>query len=75
MKLQPGAVLGHEIGGIIEAVGSNVRAVRLLSLVASKKLKPTALVSRTVSLGDVESVLHDMDSFKTSGYVVITDFD
>ncbi|MDH6298052.1 alcohol dehydrogenase catalytic domain-containing protein (plasmid) [Agrobacterium salinitolerans] len=46
----------------------------LLGLVASRKLNPTALVSRTVSLRDVESVLHDMDSFKTSGYVVITDF-
>ncbi|WP_210251867.1 alcohol dehydrogenase catalytic domain-containing protein [Agrobacterium tumefaciens] len=46
----------------------------LLGLVASRKLNPTALVSRTVSLSDVGSVLHDMDSFKTSGYVVITDF-
>lgn len=47
----------------------------LLGLVAADRLKPTSLVSRTVSLRDVESVLHDMDTFRTSGYVIITDFD
>jgi len=46
----------------------------LLGLVASKKLNPTALVSREVALADVQSVLHDMDKFKTDGYVIITDF-
>ncbi len=47
----------------------------LLGLVASGKLNPTALVARTVALNEVGSVLHDMDSFKTNGYVIITDFE
>lgn len=47
----------------------------LLKLVAGGRLKPQRLVSRQVRLSDVGSVLHDMDTFKTSGYVVITDFE
>ena len=46
----------------------------LLTLVAQGRLRPDRLISREVKLGDVESVLHDMDTYKTSGYVVITDF-
>jgi propanol-preferring alcohol dehydrogenase len=46
----------------------------LLSLVGSGRLKPKELVSREVGLEDVDSVLHDMDDFKTAGYVVITRF-
>jgi D-arabinose 1-dehydrogenase-like Zn-dependent alcohol dehydrogenase len=46
----------------------------LLDLVCTGRLKPTQLVSREVSLGDVASVLHDMDVFRTDGYVIITDF-
>lgn len=46
----------------------------LLGMVAAGRLKPKALVSREVSLEDVEGVLHDMDAFKTTGYVVITRF-
>ena len=46
----------------------------LLRLVASRRLKPTALVSREVGLEDVDSVLRDMDQFKTLGYVIITRF-
>ena len=46
----------------------------LLGLVSQGRLRPKQLVSREVSLGQVDAVLHDMDTFKTSGYVVITDF-
>ena len=46
----------------------------LLSMVAAGRLHPTALVSRQVSLEDVNSVLHDMDAYRTTGYVVITRF-
>ena len=46
----------------------------LLTLVSERRLQPKKLVSREVSLGQVDSVLHDMDTFKTSGYVIITDF-
>lgn len=46
----------------------------LLRLVASRRLRPTALVSREVSLEDVDSVLRDMDTFQTLGYVIITRF-
>ena len=46
----------------------------LLSLVASGRLKPRALVSREVKLDEVDAVLREMDDFKTSGYVVITRF-
>lgn len=46
----------------------------LLGLVAAGRLNPTALVSRTIALDQVELVLHDMDSFRTNGYVIITDF-
>jgi hypothetical protein len=46
----------------------------LFRLVASCRLKPTALVSREVGLEDVDSVLRDMDQFKTLGYVIITRF-
>ena len=46
----------------------------LLTLVSQQRLRPKMLISREVSLGQVDSVLHDMDTFRTSGYVVITDF-
>jgi D-arabinose 1-dehydrogenase-like Zn-dependent alcohol dehydrogenase len=46
----------------------------LLGLVAAGRLKPKELVSREVGLEDVDSVLHDMDDFKTTGYVIITRF-
>ncbi|UPJ84369.1 alcohol dehydrogenase catalytic domain-containing protein [Bradyrhizobium sp. 183] len=46
----------------------------LLSLVASGRLKPSALVSRKVALTDVSDVLEEMDRFATSGYVIITSF-
>ncbi|MPR05451.1 zinc-binding dehydrogenase [Microvirga tunisiensis] len=46
----------------------------LLSLVSQGRLRPSRLVSREVGLHDVGSVLHDMDAYRTSGYVVITDF-
>jgi D-arabinose 1-dehydrogenase-like Zn-dependent alcohol dehydrogenase len=46
----------------------------LFRLVASRRLRPTALVSREVSLEDVDSVLRDMDTFKTLGYVIVTRF-
>ncbi|MBV9777409.1 MAG: alcohol dehydrogenase catalytic domain-containing protein [Acetobacteraceae bacterium] len=46
----------------------------LLSLVASGRLRPRALVSREVGLDEVDAVLREMDNFKTSGYVVITRF-
>ena len=46
----------------------------LFRLVASCRLKPTALVSREVGLEDVDSVLRDVDHFKTLGYVIITRF-
>lgn len=46
----------------------------LLNLVAAGRLNPTALVSRQVGLEDVDGVLHDMDGFETTGYVVITRF-
>ncbi|MFW2829421.1 alcohol dehydrogenase catalytic domain-containing protein [Sphingomonas sp. ID0503] len=47
---------------------------RLLGLVASGRLNPTALVSRHVGLEEVQGVLEDMDEFKTTGYVIITRF-
>lgn len=46
----------------------------LLGLVATGRLKPRALVSRQVGLEEVDAVLHEMDAFKTTGYVVITRF-
>jgi D-arabinose 1-dehydrogenase-like Zn-dependent alcohol dehydrogenase len=46
----------------------------LLALVSAKKLNPTKLVSKEVSLSNISSILHDMDSFKTDGYVIVTDF-
>ncbi|MBV8399152.1 MAG: alcohol dehydrogenase catalytic domain-containing protein [Acetobacteraceae bacterium] len=46
----------------------------LLSMVAAGRLRPTALVSREVSLDEVGAVLHDMDAYRTTGYVVITRF-
>jgi len=46
----------------------------LFRLVASRRLRPTALVSREVGLEDVDSVLRDMDTFKTLGYVIVTKF-
>lgn len=45
----------------------------LLKLVSQNRLRPQDLISREVKLSDVNSVLHDMDDFKTTGYVVITD--
>jgi propanol-preferring alcohol dehydrogenase len=62
----------------LEIVGSNGNPQsaypRLLGLVASGKLNPSALISRQVGLDDVQDVLHDMDHYKTSGYVVVTRF-
>nr|WP_314256842.1 alcohol dehydrogenase catalytic domain-containing protein [uncultured Devosia sp.] len=43
----------------------------LLGLVAAKRLKPSALVTRKIGLEDVNSVLNEMSGFNTSGYVVI----
>lgn len=47
---------------------------RLLGLVAAGKLDPKSLVSREIGLEDVQSVLEDMDQFKTDGYVIVTKF-
>ncbi|MDQ2805206.1 MAG: alcohol dehydrogenase catalytic domain-containing protein [Pseudomonadota bacterium] len=44
----------------------------LLGMVAAGRLQPRRLVSREVGLEDVDSVLHEMDGYATSGYVVIT---
>ncbi|WP_250504192.1 alcohol dehydrogenase catalytic domain-containing protein [Caballeronia sp. AZ7_KS35] len=46
----------------------------LLGLVASGRLTPKSLVSREIALDEVQSVLDDMDQYKTSGYVIITKF-
>ena len=46
----------------------------LLNLVAAGRLNPRALVSREVGLDEVDAVLHQMDDFETTGYVVITRF-
>ena len=46
----------------------------LMSLVAQRRLRPEKLISRQIRLGEVESILRDMDTFKTSGYVIITSF-
>jgi D-arabinose 1-dehydrogenase-like Zn-dependent alcohol dehydrogenase len=46
----------------------------LLDLVAIGRLKPSALVSRKVTLADVSGVLVEMDRYATSGYVIITSF-
>lgn len=46
----------------------------LLNLVAAKRLKPSALVSRTVNVNETNSVLEEMGNFGTSGYVLITSF-
>ncbi|WP_198421145.1 alcohol dehydrogenase catalytic domain-containing protein [Mesorhizobium carmichaelinearum] len=43
----------------------------LLRMVSQGRLHPERLVSRTVGLSQVETVLHQMDEFQTSGYVVI----
>jgi len=43
----------------------------LLRMVSQGRLHPENLVSRKVALSEVESILHQMDDFKTSGYVVI----
>jgi D-arabinose 1-dehydrogenase-like Zn-dependent alcohol dehydrogenase len=47
----------------------------LLALVADGKLNPSALVSRTVRLSDVQEVLTDLASFQVSGYAAITEMD
>ncbi|MGR9235074.1 D-arabinose 1-dehydrogenase-like Zn-dependent alcohol dehydrogenase [Rhizobium leguminosarum] len=46
----------------------------LLGLVAIGRLRPNAMVSRTVKLTEVNHVLSDMGRFATSGYVLITNF-
>lgn len=47
---------------------------QLLTLVAQGRLRPERLISKEIKLSEVEAILHDMDTFKTTGYVVITDF-
>lgn len=46
----------------------------LLSLIAQGKLNPRSLVSREITLDDVNDVLNDMTNFKTYGFNVITSF-
>lgn len=45
----------------------------LLALVAKGRLKPQRLVTREIKLSEIGEVLHDMDTFKTTGYVIVTD--
>lgn len=45
----------------------------LLALVADGKLAPTALVSKTIKLSQVEQALHEIETFQTAGYIVIND--
>jgi propanol-preferring alcohol dehydrogenase len=45
----------------------------LMTLVAKGRLKPQWLVTREVRLSDIGAVLYDMDTFKTTGYVIVTD--
>ncbi|MBB3971844.1 alcohol dehydrogenase catalytic domain-containing protein [Hansschlegelia beijingensis] len=46
----------------------------LLRLVDSGKLQPSKLITEEVGLKDVQSVFDRMPSFKTEGFVVVTDF-
>ncbi|MDQ0155045.1 zinc-dependent alcohol dehydrogenase family protein [Robertmurraya andreesenii] len=46
----------------------------LLALIAQGKLNPRSLVSKEVSLDDVNDVLNDMTNFRTYGFNVITKF-
>ncbi len=43
----------------------------MIKMVASGQLNPAALVTSTVSLADTWPVLHSMESFQTTGFVVI----
>lgn len=62
----------------IEIVGSvgnpHVDYPRLLGLVESQVLQPASLVSKTVSLEDVNGVIAGMDAYETLGFEVITRF-
>ncbi|MEH6948182.1 zinc-dependent alcohol dehydrogenase family protein [Bacillus sp. JJ634] len=77
-----GGLVGLPIDAItameLEVVGSlgNPRSEYngLLALIAQGKLNPKSLISREIALDDVSEVLHDMTSYKTYGFNVITQF-